>query len=219
MRYDRFVRRFALLTLTLLAGCRGTVPELYQPPEAGIASVLIGCRMTLPTGETPNGFLALNLEGADGGETYRLPIIPQRALLYQVEPGLYRLMPTLSIFGFRQEKLKVVIEGRAYSVPFPRDILRLPILTIKPKKVVALGVVDVTLTTRKPGQPVMVKVRLDDSVEARRQLVQTEIRTMMDPYVPAEERSSSVAWTRALEETLSEVVTESQRGPAFRAVP
>src|SRR5205814_997632 len=115
-------------------GCRGTVPALYDPPEAGIASVVIGCRMILPTGETPDGKLALNLEDQDGGETYRLPIYPQRILLYQVEPGLYKVMPTRSIFGFHQTNLRVTIDGRTYKVPFPREILRLTNIPVKRKK-------------------------------------------------------------------------------------
>lgn len=219
MRYVCSVRRISWIALLSLCGCRGTVPPAFQPPEADIASVLIGCRMTLPTGETPDGWLAINLEGQDGGETYRLRAVPQRALLYQVEPGLYALTPTRSIFGFHQALLKIVIEGRAYRVPFPRDILRMTDFMVKPRRIVALGVLDVTLTGRKPGQAPTVKVRLDNSPEARRLLVQDQIRMMMDPNAPADMRASAVAWTRALEETLSEVVTEIQSHPVFRAVP
>lgn len=219
MLYDRVVRKIALGALLLLNGCRGTAPALFQPPEAGIASVLIGCRMILPTGETPDGYLALNLEDQDGGETYRLPVKPQRVLLYQIEPGVYKLMPTRSIFGFHQDTLRVTIEGRTYRVPFPRELLRLETMSVKPRKIVSIGVVEVTLSGRRPGQAPTVRVRLDDSVTARRSLAEALIHAMMDPNAPNDMRSSALAWTRALEETLSEVVSEKERAPAFRPAP
>lgn len=222
LRYDRrmSLRPTAPLLLALLplllGACRGTVPALNGPPEAGIASILVGCRIILTTGDTSTGKVALNLEGEDGnGETYRLPLEPQRTLLYQVEPGVYRLAPTRSIFGFHQDKLKVVVEGRKYLVPFPREILRKAPLDIKPKKILALGTLEIKLT-RIPGHEAALRVTLDDSVEARRTLVQREIRLMMDPKATDADRSSALAWTRALEEQLSAVVTEARRGPAYR---
>jgi hypothetical protein len=219
MLYDRVVRKIAWGALFLLCGCRGSVPALYQPPEAGIASVLIGCRMVLPTGETPDGVLWLNFEDQDGGETYRLPVKPQRVFLYQVEPGVYKVGPTRSIFGFHQETLRVVIEGRSYRVPFPRELLRLETYSVKPRKIVSIGIVEVTLSGRRPGQAPTVKVRLDDSATARRSLAEAMIHAMMDSNAPNEMRSSALAWTRALEETLSEVVTEKERSPMFRPAP
>lgn len=214
------MRRLGLLPLLLLlAGCRGTVPLLYTAPEQGISSVLIGCRVVLPTGETPTGSLALNLEGVKNTEAYRLPLEPRRALLYQVEPGLYRLGPTRSIFGFHQDLLKVSVAGHVYKVPFPRDILRKEALEIKPTRIVPIGVVNVELLDHLPGRPATVRVWLDDSLQARRGLVQTEIHAMMDPNADAEERSAALAWTRALDEALSDLVTEAERRPPFRAVP
>lgn len=199
-----------------LGACRGTVPRLNGAPEAGIAAVLVGCRVTLPTGETSSGSVALNLEGEQGnGETYRLPLTPGRPLLYLVEPGMYRLAPTRSIFGFHQENLKVVIEGRSYSVPFPRDILRKAAMDIRPSKVVAIGVLDVKLT-RLQNRGTTVRVFLDDGPDARRALVQREIKMMMDLSAPAEDRSSAQAWTRGLTDQLTQIVTEVQRGPAYR---
>ena len=217
------MRRLGLLPLSLLllalAGFRGTVPLLYSSPEEGISSVLIGCRVTLPTGETPTGSLALNLEGVKNTETYRLPIEPRRALLYQVEPGLYRLGPTRSIFGFHQDLLKVSVAGHSYKVPFPRDILRKEAIEVKPTRIVALGVVNVELLDHLPGRPATVRVWLDDSLQTRRGLVQAEIHAMMDPNAAAEERSAALAWTRALDEALSDLLTEAERRAPFRAVP
>ena len=211
------MRFLGILSLLMLAGCRGTVPQLNGPPEQGIASVLIGCRMILPTGETPTGQVSLNLDGEKGNsEVYRLPLKPQRTLLFQIEPGTYRLSPTRSLFGFHQDRLKAVIEGHAYQIPFPREILRKPAFLVKPTKIVAIGTLEVEITARRPGRDPAVKVRLDDSVETRRQLVQSKIRTMMDPNAPENDRETALAWTRALEETLSQVLSESQREPAFR---
>jgi hypothetical protein len=221
MRYDPGMRRSARLALVALAlcGCRGTVPKLNGVPEGGIAAVLIGCRVTLPTGETSSGRVALNLEGEEGnGETYRLPLKPGRPLLYQVEPGVYRLAPTRSLFGFHQENLKVVIEGRSYSVPFPRDILRKAALDIKPTKVVAIGTLDIKLT-RLQNRGTTVRVYLDDGAESRRALVQKEIRLMMDPNAAGSDRATALAWTRGLTEQLTQIVTEVQRGPAYRLGP
>ena len=219
MRYALDVRRLGLLTLVLAAGCRGTVPNLNSPPEQGIASVLIGCRMTLPTGDTPSGRVALNLEGEGGGETYRLPVRPGQTLLYQVEPGFYKLTPTRSLFGFHQAQLKVVVAGHSYKVPFPREILRKAVLDVKPTKIVPIGIIDVTLTGRMPGRPASVKVTLDDSVQARRDLVQREVHLMMDVNAPADDRSAALAWTRGLEQALSELLTEADRRPSFRSSP
>ena len=212
----RLTAAAALVAAFALTGCRGTVPMLNGPPEAGISAVLLGCRMFLPTGETRDGRAALNLEGELGnGETYRLPVEPQRALLYDVEPGVYRVGPTRSIFGFHQAKLKVVLEGRSYYADFPREIMRKPALDIRPTRLYALGILEARLV-RLPGRPPELKVRLDDSLQARRSLVQNVIRTMMDPHAGNADRSSAVAWTRALEAELTSIVSQVERGPAYR---
>lgn len=206
----------ALLLAAALGACRGTVPTLNGPPEGGISAVLIGCRMYLATGETLDGRATLDLEGELGnGETYRLPIEPGRSMLYDVEPGVYRVAPTRSFFGFHQERLKVVMEGRTYYAAFPRDIMRKAPLDIRPTHLYALGMLEARLV-RFPGREPELRVRLDDSVQARRSLVQNVIRTMMDPKATNDDRQSAVAWTRALEAQLSEIVTESDRGPAYR---
>lgn len=204
------------------AGCRGTVPPAHGDPVAGIASVLLGGRFMLPTGETPHGRLYLNLEGEGGGreaEVYRLPVEAKRPILYQVEPNAYRLTPPRSFFGRHQQTLKVQIEGRIYRVPFPRDILRKPPISINPTKVVALGVVEVTVLDRLPGKEPTVRVRLNDTVAARRDLVQQVIRSMMDPAAPPEVRTNAVNWLRALERAHSELVAEAERIQLYKPAP
>lgn len=214
------MKKGALLAVIALAGCRGSVPAVDRTPEHGVSSIAIGCRLILPTGETRSGRMTINLDNdARSSDVYRLPLVPQVPLLYQVEPGAYKLAPTRGLFGFHQPDLKVVIEGRSYRVPFPREMLRKPAFVLKPTKIVAVGVVEASLSERLPGRAPAVKVRLDDSVAARRSLVQELIRAQMNPDVPAARRASAIAWTRALEQALSDLVTESQREPAFRAAP
>ena len=210
------------MALALLSACRGTVPSVDEPPELGYASVLIGCKIILPTGETSAGALALNLEATEESrskEVYRLPLVPGAPLLYQVEPGTYKLAPTRGLFGRHKPRLTVTVEGRRYRVPFPREILRAPALVAKPVKIVAVGIVEATVTGRTPGREPTLKIRLDDSVDSRRSLVQDIIRAQMNPAAAAQTRSSAIAWTRALEQTLSELLTETRRAPAFRADP
>lgn len=205
----------------LVAGCSGTTPTLRGVPEQGIAAVLIGGRFLAPSGETLSGELSLNLEGEGGrrAEVYRLAVRPGQNLLYQIEPGLYRLGPTRSLLGRPQAQLEVRIEGGLYRIPFPRDILRTPALDVKPKKIVPIGIVEVRLEPPLPGRPPSVKVRLDDSAQTRRRIVQDVIREMMDPAAPAKTRESAVAWSRALQNSLLELLSEDERPPLYKAAP
>lgn len=219
MRYHPGMKWTGLLALLLLSGCRGTVPSLNGEPEQGIASVIIGGRIVTSAGETASGKMWLNLE-TDGGrdaEVYRLPIRPQQALLYQVEPGVYHIAPTRSVFGLSQANLTVKVEGHTYKVPFPRELLRKGAIQIKPTKIVPLGVLVAEVQKPLPGRRPVVKLRLDDGVPARRGLVQTLIRAMMDPNAPNAQRMSAIAWTRALDQTLIEVLAEPEREPLYKA--
>lgn len=209
----------AALFCLVAAACRGAVPTVNGRPEAGISSVIIGSRIILPAGETRHGKMTVNLEDDDGTEVYRLPLLPQQALFYQVEPGTYHLSPTRSFFGGHQAMLKVSIEGRTYKVPFPRDILRRPPVTVKPRKAVSLGVLEVKLSKALPGREARLEVRLDGSVETRRRLVQDLVRSMMDPAVPVQERESAIAWTRALDQTLLDLLSENERKPLYKLSP
>jgi len=122
------MRKATLLAVAMaaLSACRGTVPERNAPPEQAISAILIGSRFILPSGQTYNALTHINFE-SDGGrraEVYRLPISGGENFLYLVEPGVYRIAPTRSLFGFYQETMKVRIDGRTYRLPFPRDLLR-----------------------------------------------------------------------------------------------
>lgn len=203
-------RPLLLAGLLLAAACRGTVPERNAPPEQAISAILIGCKLILPSGETRNGRLAINFESEGGrqAETYRLPLSGGENYLYLVEPGVYRIAPTRSMLGSFQADMTVVIEGRAYVLPFPRDLLRQHAYEIRPGKITSMGVVEAKVNPALPGQKPSIKVRLDDSTQARRNVVQSLIRDMMDPRRPVEARESALAWTRALQNSLMELLAE-----------
>lgn len=204
------------------AGCQGTRPALYEDPVQGLSSVIVAGRIVLPTGETPSGLMHLNIEGQQEGrdaEVYRLAILPQRTLLYQIEPGSYRVGPTRSVFGFPQAQLAIKIEGRSYKVPFPRELLRKAPFLVKPARIYPLGVLEATISSRAAGQKPLIKVRLDDSVAARREITQQVVRSMMDPRASHELRSSAISWTRALDQTLLDLLSESDRPPSYKRAP
>lgn len=203
-------RPLLLAGLLLSAACRGTVPERNAPPEQAISAILVGCKLILPSGETRNGRLAVNFESEGGrqAETYRLPLSGGENYLYLVEPGLYRLAPTRTMLGSFQAEMNVVIEGRTYSLPFPRDLLRQHAYEIRPGKITSMGVVEAKVSPALPGQKPSIKVRLDDSVQARRNVVQSLIRDMMDPRKSTEARESALAWTRALQNSLMDLLAE-----------
>ncbi|MFI5362631.1 MAG: hypothetical protein ACHQ49_11730 [Elusimicrobiota bacterium] len=216
------MKRGILLAAALgLAACRGTVPERDAPPEEAISAVVIGARMILPSGESRNGSAAVNFE-TDGGtraEVYRLPLRAAENVLYLVEPGTYRFAPTRSIFGFYQSQLTVVIDGRRYRLPFPRELERLNSYAVKPTKILALGILEIKVLPALPGRDPEVRVRLDDSVLARRQLVQNMIREMMDTTRPLEARESAVSWSRALQNSLMDILSEEDHRPMYTPAP
>jgi hypothetical protein len=216
------MKKASLLAATLaLAACRGTVPDRDAAPEQSISAIVIGGRMVLPSGETRHGATFVNFE-SDGGaraEVYRLPISGGEDSLYLIEPGTYRLAPTRSFLGFYQPTMKVVIEGRTYKLPFPREILRLDAYTIKPSKILALGVLEAKVLPALPGRKPEIQVRLDDSVAARRKVVQELIHLMMDPAQTLDTRESAVSWSRALQNSLMEILSEEDRRPLYKPAP
>lgn len=214
-------RRAALAMLVLsaaLPGCRGTIPRRDTGPESGLTALIVAGRVILPAGETREGGLAVNLEG-DGGRQaslYRLPLQAERSSLFLIEPGSYRLLPIRSIFGFQQNRIQAVVEGRSVSVPFPREILRRPAMNLRSKKVFALGIIEVRIQTALPGQPPSITARLDDTPAARRAVVQNIIREMMDPNSTLEERDTAILWAKPLDETLMGILSEPERRPIYK---
>lgn len=211
-------RLLPLLLAFGAAACRGTVPERNGPPEQAIAAILLGTRFSLPTGETRGGKTVVNFESEGGrqAEVYRLPVGGGENFLYLVEPGVYRVMPTRSLFGFHQATMKATIEGRTYRIPFPRELLRLPAYEVKPSRILPLGILEYKVQPALPGQPSRIAVRLDDSVEARRKIVQDTIRDMMDPRRSSDVRESAIAWTRSLQNSLLELLAEEERRPTYK---
>ena len=60
------------------------------------------------------------------------------------------------------------------------------------------------------------ELSLDDSVAARRGLVEDLINKQMDPKTPPEIRDSSISWLRALEQALLRVRAEEEARPAYK---
>ena len=209
-----------LIGLCLLgSGCMGTSPSLGHDPERGLASVLVGVRFFLPSGQTRSGEAWINLEGEGdhgNGETYRIPLDPGLPMLYQIEPDLYRLAPTRSIFGTPQPTLKVRLEGRTYRAPFPREVTRKAAVAIKSRKIVSLGILEFRLSSALPGRHPSLKVRLDDSASARSSLVQEALRSTLEPTAPNWYRNNAVTWSRALEETLVGISAEPEAAPLYK---
>lgn len=204
--------------LLLAAACRGTVPERNAPPEQAISAIVLGCKMILPSGETRAGELFVNFESEGGrrAEVYRLPLQGGEHYLYLIEPGIYRLAPTRSHLGFYQEEMKVVIEGRTYQLPFPRDLLRQHAYEIRPAKIISMGIVEARVMPALPGQQPTIRVRLDDSPQARRTVVQNTIRDMMDPRRTKEVRESAIAWSRALQNSLMDLLSEEEQRQLYK---
>lgn len=203
----------------LAAACRGTSPAIGHNAERGMASVLIGTRIVLPTGETRSGRAWLNLEGEGAhadGEVYRLALVPGLPMLYQIEPDNYHLEPTRSIFGSQQDTLKVAIGDDSYRIPFPRDVLRKAAIPVKPGKIVSLGILEVRLAAALPGREPSINVWLDDTVPARRRLVEQAIHEMMDPEAPFAYRENAISWMKALDMTLVDLTSESQQAPLYK---
>lgn len=214
------MRKVLLLAAAMaaLSACRGTVPERNAPPEQAISAILIGSRFLLPSGQTNDALTHVNFESEGGrrAEVYRLPVSGGENFLYLVEPGVYRIAPTRSLFGLYQETMKVVIDGRTYRLPFPRDLLRQPPYSVKPSKIVAMGVLEARVLPALPGQRPQIKVRLDDSVEARRKVVQETVRDMMDPRRTSETQESAISWSHALQNSLMEVLSEEEKLATFK---
>lgn len=203
----------------LLSGCAGSIPTRDGEPQGEISAVIIGSKLVGQTGETRSGRVWINLEEEGGaGNVYLLPLPPGQPLLYQIEPGLYKLSPTRNLLGWRQDQLTIAVEHHTYRVPFPRQILRREAMRAKSRKILPIGVVVAKVQPALPGRAPDVQVWLEDDVDTRRHLVQDLIRGMMDPNAPPEFRSSAIAWTRALDQTLVDVLAEPEKPVLYKKV-
>lgn len=211
----------AALLAAALTGCNGTVPPRDEPPEQAMAAVLVGARFILPTGETRGGRTVFNFEGEGGrmAEVYRLPVRGGENFLYRVEPGTYRVSPSRSWLGFHHKRMTAVIEGRRYRVPFPRELLRLPPYKVRPSRILPLGILEFKVLPALPGQKSRIAVRLDDSVGARRRIVQEVVRDMMDPRRSSSVRENAIAWARPLQNSLLELLAEEEKRPSYKPAP
>lgn len=210
----------AILALAA-AACRGSIPQASGGPEQGISSVIIDGRILGPSGAPLKGRMVINLESEGGrqAQVYRLPVRTGEALLYQIEPGTYHLAPTRALFGDHQPLLRVRAAGRDYFVEFPREILRKPAVVVRPRKIVPLGVLEARWSPELPGRESELKVSLDDSLAARRRLVESLVSDMMNPAASQSLRDNLVAWTHALDAALIDLSSEAERAPLFKPSP
>lgn len=207
--------------LLLLSSCAGTIPSRGAAPSRGYSAVLIGTRMLTPDGETRTGRVVIDLETKQEGpdaQVYRLPLGADDAALFRIEPGIYGLAPTRDLTGSSEPLLTIRVDDRDYPLSFPRELMR-PTYDAPPRKIVVVGVLEATVLRALPGQPPQVRVRLDDSAPARRELVQRMIRATMDPNVPAATREAAVAWIHALQAALVSVLAETERRPLYQPAP
>ncbi len=202
------MKRLFLVAGILLAGaCRGTAPRRNAPPEHDISAILISCKTTDASGQMSNGRVTVNLESSGGRQKmlYRFPLHGGQTGLYTVEPGVYRLAPTRSIWGFSQRGVHVVIADRKYSLPLPAEILSRPAYEINPGRIMVLGSLEARVL---PGRNPSIAVRLDDSAQTRRAIVQGAIADMMDMRKTMAVREGAIAWRRALQLSLMDILSE-----------
>ncbi|MBI5631165.1 MAG: hypothetical protein HY921_09815 [Elusimicrobia bacterium] len=198
----------------LAAACRGTIPELHEPPSRNVGGFLVGLKISTElSGEASSGKFILNLES--GSEIYRLALEPGQSYLYQVEPGIYRLAPERSLFGGRRTLMSISAQGQEYQLPFPRELDRHESLSVEPGDILVLGRVEVSVAEAQAGREALVRIRLNQSVAARRDLVQAMIRKIMDPSQPLPARESALSWVQALEKNLRRLFGEKEKGPAL----
>ncbi len=215
--------RLGRLTIILLAlgaaGCSGTVPRFDGTPERNIGGIIIGARGIVATGETRYGGATLNLEGEGGrrAHIYRLPIKFGDQKLFRIEPGTYRLVPERSSLGYHKKYLEVMVEGRRYKLPFPRDIMRKDDIKVPQRKIVPLGIIEARIVPALPGQKPELRIRFDDSLKTRRRLVEDMIRKMTDPKIALKERRSIISWAKALDRSLLKLAAQRKKSPLFKS--
>lgn len=212
--------RLAVVSLAVgAAGCSGTVPRFEGTPERNIGGIIIGARGIVATGETRYGGATLNLEGEGGrrAHIYRLPIKFGEPKLFRIEPGTYRLAPERSNLGYHRKYLEVMVEGRIYRLPFPRDIMRKDDIKVPQRKIVPLGIIEARIVPALPGKKPELRIRFDDSLKTRRRLVEDMIRKMTDPRVPLKERQSVLSWAKALDRALMNLAAQRKKSPLFKS--
>lgn len=204
------MRKTALLAVCLAAlpGCRGSRPANYGEAQLGFGAILVGARIITPNGETNVGLMEMNFESEN--ERYRVRFKPDETSLLRIEPDVYRLYPTRTPFGRVEARMRVRIDGRTYRVPFPRSVLRLRPFEVPPTKVLPIGILEARLLPIERGKRPIIQVRLDDSVPARRQLLESVIEKQMDSKTPPNIRDSTITWTRALEQALIRLQGEEE---------
>ncbi|MFA6091718.1 MAG: hypothetical protein WCU88_04465 [Elusimicrobiota bacterium] len=205
----------AAASAALLGACRAGAPAYFGGTEPGKGAILVGIRLLDNSEELKEGRLRIDIESDE--ERYGLILHPGRTVLVQVEPGDYRLLPEKTLFGGARTDISIVMKRRSYRMNFPRDLLRMEALPVKPGKVAAMGFIEAKLLPHAPGERPKILLRLDSSVDARRQNISDLIARMMDPQTPQSLREGAVSWARPLEQALVRVQGEKDSAPSYLA--
>ena len=211
------MKRWAWLAAAgfVCAACQGSVPSLHGTGKSGYGAIIVRGQATTPSGETRRARMALGFESDQ--MRYLIPFTPGHATMYVIEPGRYRVTPARGPFGISLDTLDVVVEGRSLSAPFPRDILRLDEIEVKPRHVVPIGILKVDVARKTGERRVHVRATLDTSKDSRRRLVEEKVQQMLDPRVDSDERDTAVSWNSAIDQALLDVQSAPDLHPAFKA--
>ncbi len=192
-----------------LAACRGSVPIAGEEPQQGLAAVVIGAQFAAAGSPTNDGKTAVALKSADG-RTYRLYLSAGQTVLYQMDPGLYRLAPVPEPFGAPGRFLHARIDGRDYQTPFPQEFVNSQPINAKAGRIAVLGLLKIKLSAPLPGRGPFLSADLANFAEDKRALVQNLISRMMDPTAPASVRQNALAWLNPLEKALMSLAAQPQ---------
>jgi hypothetical protein len=207
-----------LAALILFAGCAGITPTTDGQLEPNLAAVIISARIKTPNGHAYSGGTTLTLQGIGEGssKSYRIFLPAQETLLYQIAPGLYRVEAPRGFFGNLKTILSIQADGENYVAPFPRGLVDLPPIQIKPEQTVAIGKLEVAVMSVPAGTPQSIVVEFHHDIAAKRRLIEKIIHSMADPNISEDKRRSYQSWVNSLQNALismTETVNDSFEKP------
>ncbi len=152
------------------------------------------------------------MQGIGGGslETYRFFLPARKTLFYQIATGIYRVEAPKNFFGTPEKTLTVVADGKKYFPPFPEALSQLRPLVIKPKKTIALGELDISVTPSSSESPRAVSIEFHHGIKAQRRVLSRIIRDMLNPDTPESIRKSEQSWINSLQKALSDANQQAE---------
>ena len=204
----RFMRRGWIISVLLpLTACRASLPPTTTGPSPLYAALLVKGRIVMPAGEVDAGMITLDMESPM--HEYQIDFIPKKTILYSVEPGAYHFSPIRTVFGRTSTILKLKISGQNFDVPFPAELLRRSVVA-PPTQVIPVGILVARVSTPPHQSQYVFHVSLDDSLRARKSLVQDAIRQLMDTNTSSAQRENPVKWIRALDQTFEQLQSDQE---------